>query len=454
MPLKFYISLLFLLAAVQPVFANGDSVTRHSSVNRVAMPEPLSISEIKIAEERVHVSHKDGYNCFEVSYIFENDSDKDFPSIDYGFPIDYLVNSKTSEYGFDVDWIFLNPYEIGWDERLIKDVSFVFNDSVLPCSSSMESVRQARYYDYNNQTLTEQEAFDRMNASSNLGAEYEDGIDRRWYYTAFAMKPHSTATLTVKYKVYAPTITGHLSNSSEFSYYTRLSESNIEEADQRDDLPYVESAPYIVRYLYDMFKIVYDFRPAKHFGNDSAYPLYLNIDLSNLDIRRIEPKTADLVFNQINRFYCLPPSELKPLNMEIWLRPDRSRAHIEEVISNLTIPENEYTVVSEADSVTIDLSQPMFVTDLVCDIDTAQVEWIESYITDAYNTRCHFIYKTRPNVPEEYDFRITSPIILTIAESLREQPNTKRIVLKLHAKDGQTKPECRNVRLLDARFIR
>lgn len=39
------------------VLANGDPVVEFSSINRVANPEPLSISEISITREIVNISH-------------------------------------------------------------------------------------------------------------------------------------------------------------------------------------------------------------------------------------------------------------------------------------------------------------------------------------------------------------------------------------------------------------
>lgn len=61
------------------VLANGDPVVEFSSINRVANPEPLSISEISITREIVNISHVGSYNCFDVTYTFKNESDKISP---------------------------------------------------------------------------------------------------------------------------------------------------------------------------------------------------------------------------------------------------------------------------------------------------------------------------------------------------------------------------------------
>lgn len=181
-------------AASMPLLANGDPVVKYSSVNRVANPEPLSISEIRIVDESVKITHEDGYNCFDVTYRFRNDSDKDFPEIHYGFPIDYLVADEQESAGFRFADKREDIYATGWNDRLIKDVEFLFDSRGLPFHSARESVREAGYkvepYDYVGETVV-------------MDTLTVDGINRRWFYTLFAMKPRAEAVLTVRYKVYA-----------------------------------------------------------------------------------------------------------------------------------------------------------------------------------------------------------------------------------------------------------
>ncbi len=86
-----FIALAFLMFAGLSAYANGDPVVKYSSIERVANPEPLTISEIRIVHEQLNITHIDGYNCFDVTYRFKNESSKDFPEIHYGFPVDYLV---------------------------------------------------------------------------------------------------------------------------------------------------------------------------------------------------------------------------------------------------------------------------------------------------------------------------------------------------------------------------
>ncbi|MDE6396463.1 MAG: hypothetical protein K2K84_04255, partial [Muribaculaceae bacterium] len=55
--------ILALLTVSLPSTANGDPVTRYSSIHRLGNPEPLAIPEIRIIKENLVISHEDGYNC-------------------------------------------------------------------------------------------------------------------------------------------------------------------------------------------------------------------------------------------------------------------------------------------------------------------------------------------------------------------------------------------------------
>ena len=103
------------------VYGNGNPVASFSSINCVKNPQPLSIPEIAIVREKLKITHEDGYNCFDVTYLFKNESNKDFREIDYGFPIDYLIIDELESYSFHHDLYSESIYEVGWDERLIKE---------------------------------------------------------------------------------------------------------------------------------------------------------------------------------------------------------------------------------------------------------------------------------------------------------------------------------------------
>src|SRR5574344_1303383 len=115
--IKILLLITFALLAIT-TYANGDPVVKWSSVNRVANPEPLSIFEIEIVREEIKIVHIDGYNCFDVTYEFKNKSDKGFPEIHYGFPIDYVAANK---YTLSLDFYSESLYEVGWNDNLIKD---------------------------------------------------------------------------------------------------------------------------------------------------------------------------------------------------------------------------------------------------------------------------------------------------------------------------------------------
>lgn len=234
------------------VYANGDPVARFSSILRAANPVPRSIAEISIVKEKIKITHVDGYNCFDITYTFKNSSEKNFKDIDYGFPIDYLVEDEQETYRFTTDDISESIKEIGWNDRLIKDISFTFNGEELPFHSAKESVREAGL---------EVDAY-----GDETDSIYVDGINRRWFYTKFSMNSLDEATFNVKYKVYANSTVGLYSADNYYSYYTRR-EENME-------FPALDM-PFPYRYFDHRFEILYDFTPAKYFGKDSQFPIYI-----------------------------------------------------------------------------------------------------------------------------------------------------------------------------------
>lgn len=178
--IRLLIAVVFSTIAVI-AYANGDPVAKFSSVNRVANPEPLSISDIYIIHEKINITHIDGYNCFDITYTFRNKSDKDFPEIHYGFPIDYLVADELETYQFTGDYYSESIAEVGWNEKLIKDITFMFNGEALTFHSSKESVREAGYI---------VETYEDYNDSIPV-----DAVNRRWFYTTFSMKPKAASNI-------------------------------------------------------------------------------------------------------------------------------------------------------------------------------------------------------------------------------------------------------------------
>ena len=376
-------------------YANGDPVAKFSSIYRVANPEPLSISEIYIIHEKIDITHLDGYNCFDITYTFKNKSDKDFQEIHYGFPIDYLVADELETYQFTGDHYSESIVEVGWNKKLIKDIAFTFNGETLPFHSSKESVREAGYivetYEYYNDSIP------------------VDAVNRRWFYTVFSMKPYANATLNVRYKVYANSSVGIYTDSYDFSYFARKKE---------DSNDIFNNLPFAYRYFSKRFDILYDFTPAKHFGNGAPFVIDVDINLSNLDSPWIRETDGYYYYvNRIERNIYVSAQDIKPIDFTVNFRSDRSVNNIQHLIERFKIPESEFAVKMTADTLYIDFHRPVFVSDLVCDVNTSVINKIHSIIEYADGQEKQYEYAIQDiSGYSKSDNRIKSPILLTITD--------------------------------------
>lgn len=380
------------------VYANGDPVAAFSSVNRVANPEPLSISEVVIEREDIDISHVDGYNCFDVTYRLKNLSDKDFPEIHYGFPIDYLVADERDVYQFNSDYYTESIHETGWNENLIRDVAFVFNSETLPFHSSKESVMEAGY---------EVDTYENVTDSIPY-----DGVNRRWFYTSFSMKPHSEATLNVRYKVYAHSRSSLYSGIYDFCYFVRKFD------DGSNDFG---SVPFAYRHFVNCFEILYDFSPAKHFGDGTPYPVKVNINLSNLENPCFWQDDC-YFFNadSVMRYTYAPAGDIKPIKLTVSYGREWSEAGIRKVLERFSIPASEFDISEAANTVTISFHKPTFVSELVCDIDTASIKEINASVRYADGRQQHWTYEANDR-PGSDDHRIKSPVLLTITDLYHDE---------------------------------
>lgn len=432
-------------------YANGDPVAKFSSVNRVANPEPLSISDICIIHEKIDITHVDGYNCFDITYTFKNKSDKDFQEINYGFPIDYLVADELETYQFTGDYYSESIAEVGWNEKLIKDIAFTFNGEALPFHSSKESVREAGYI---------VETYEDYNDSIPV-----DAVNRRWFYTAFSMKPKAEAKLNVRYKVYANSSVHIYTDSYDFSYFARKKE---------DSNDIFNNLPFAYRYFSNRFDILYDFTPAKHFGNGAPFVIDVDINLSNLDSPWIRETDGYYYYvNRIERNIYVSAQDIKPIDFTVNFRSDRSVNNIQHLIERFKIPESEFAVKMTADTLYIDFHRPVFVSDLVCDVNTSVINKIHSIIEYADGQEKQYGYAIQDiSGYSKSDNRIKSPILLTITDLYqdgitwgeecidfvpqidgfdKDSFKIKRIKLVFDTDSTQI-PLCKKVNILDTRF--
>ncbi len=390
--IRYNIFIALFAFSVMYAYANGDPVVKYSSINRVANPEPLSISEIRILHEQVNISHVDGYNCFDITYKFKNESDKDFPEIHYGFPIDYLVADEQEVYQLADDYYTESMYEVGWCDNLIKDVRFKFNGKDLSFQSARESVREAGFVV---ETYDDGEYVDSIPT---------DAVNRRWYYTQFSMKPHSEATFNVRYKVYANSNTGLYTADNDFSLFSRANEKPDE---------YILNHPMPYRYFASQFTILYDFTPARHFGNGRSYVLDVAIDLSNLTNPWIKPDDDLLIYTpRLERSYYIAAQDIKPINLTVYHSDNRSKNEVERIIRPFIISDSGYNVKTDGDFMEIDFAEPTFVSDIACEIDTMQVTSIQTVVTLADGREERYIHKSQNYSGDQ----IRSPVLLTITD--------------------------------------
>lgn len=274
-------------------------------------------------------------------------SDKDFSEIHYGFPIDYLVADELETYKFIDVSLSESISEVGWNEKLIKDIAFMFDGVALPFHSSKESVKEVGYivetYEGYNDTIP------------------EEGVNRRWFYTTFSMRPYAEAKLNVCYKVYANSFVGLYTDKYDFSYFTR-------EKDDSNDI--ISNLPFVYRYFTGRFDILYDFTPAKHFGDGAPFTIDVDINLSNLESPCISGTDGYSYYaNRIKRYIYVSAQNIKPIDLKVNFQSDRSDSNIRRLVDRFKLPEYEFETTVNADTLSIDFHRPMFVSDLVCDIN-------------------------------------------------------------------------------------
>ena len=387
-PLRFVTSSLLLIITVFSGMANGDPVIRFSSISSAANPEPLSISEISIVGEKLRVTHVNGYNCFDVTYELQNNSDKDFPEIHYGFPVDYFINDSEETVKFVSDGISESDYEGGWHENLIKDVSFTFDGSPLDFHASKESVREAGYVvdDYYCDSL------------------YQEGINRRWFYTLFSMAPRSKAMLNVRYMVYAQ------STTSMYAIIDGLDSYMPENS-------YCQMSR-LKRFMSGSFTILYNFSPAKHFGDGKSFPIDLTIDLSNLDdlwiSKQLDGKGYDGTWyhaNMIKEYISgTPAAEIPPLQFICNYNPAKTVDKLNDLLSPFIIPESEYETEQSEDGITVNFSHPTLITDILFHADSLATSAVNLCIQYADGTTHTSDFKRHGN----YEVTEGFPSIITL----------------------------------------
>lgn len=177
--------------------------------------------------------------------------------------------------------------------------------------------------------------------------------------------------------------------------------------------------------------------------------------------------------NRIERNIYVSAQDIKPIDFTVNFRSDRSEKNIKRLIDQFKIPESEFGTYMMADTLYIDFHRPVFVSDLVCDIDTSAISIIHSLVEYANgNAKRHEYTIQDISSYSKSDNRLKSPILLTITDLYhdgitwgedyidfvpqiggfnKDNFKIKRIKLVFDA-DATLKPLCKKINVLDTRF--
>lgn len=442
-------------------FANGDPVMRYSAICRVANPEPLTISDISIVKEVVNIRHEGLYNCFDITYTLLNESENDYPSIDYGFPIDY-EESEYGKWGFDDSYVTESIFERGWNPRFIKDVSFRVNGNALPFQDALESIRAAEY----------EMEYDTL-ASGKIDSicyDYIPEVKRRWYYTKFGISRGDTIELNVKYKVYTPTDCPLFMNAVS-SYYAKDIDF--------EDLCGADIVPFVRRFFLNGFAIYYDFKKAKHFGDGHIKNLIVNIDLSNLlspvVYKENEWEWKYAASHLSYEEWGIPADSVKPIHLYVKHTARNSLKERQRIIDGLAIPVDEFTLkAANPNKIQIELEKPRFVSEIALNLDTVRIKNIKMLLQFANGRQQTMVYELKSDFEFEkwYGMKpFSNPVILPIVDSYTDRYRQKGkpinslmdfdsdffrvksiILLFLDISKADRQMPYENIRLLDSRW--
>ncbi len=116
--------------------------------------------------------------------------------------------------------------------------------------------------------------------------------------------------------------------------------------------------------------------------------------------------------------YMVNPKNIDPINLSIEHSSPRDREHVERIIAPFIISPDKYKLRQSSNKIEIDFNEPTFVSELVCDLDTAIVKSINSRITYVDGRVEEYIYSQ--TAPETFDRKIVSPVILTITDLIHD----------------------------------
>ncbi len=267
---KHIIAIITLLGAISiGAYANGDPVIEHSAMTVSRTPVSRQIPEIQVTYERLDITPADLYTHITVLYRLHNTSRKKFRNIRYGFPIDWYGTGDSIRYANRDAWTE-SQREVGWRNDYVTDVSFALDGKRLAWKCSADSVlHEAQAWDDLKQLFDSTDNYsayvDYVESGEVDHYDFENRLNRRWYYTTFTVPANSTVELTVSYT---------LANN----YTSSLSEK----CEALHDVIWTYNGKYLYPESHTSFRtntFVYDFTPAAAWGNSKADSMEVNIHM-------------------------------------------------------------------------------------------------------------------------------------------------------------------------------
>lgn len=235
------------------MFANGDPVVEFSAMTLSRTPVSRHIPEIQIVHEWLDIYPADMHTRVHVRYRLHNTSDKDFTDIRYGFPIDWYGTNDSLSFAHRDVWTE-SLHEVGWRNDYVINVSFALNGKSLPWQYSKDSILHKKGSGEALRAMfdSEDDYTNYIEGGDFDSYDFDNQLNRRWYYTTLSIPAHSIVDLTVDYSL-ANTYTLSLSEPTEAL---------------KDAIYIRRGAYYNPREIENLFS--YDFSPAVAWGNGRA----------------------------------------------------------------------------------------------------------------------------------------------------------------------------------------
>lgn len=247
-------TLLLLAILATKAFANGDPVVEYSALTLSRTPVSRHIPEIQIVHEWLDIYPADMHTRVHVRYRLHNTSDKDFTDIRYGFPIDWYGTNDSLSFAHRDVWTE-SLHEVGWRNDYVINVSFALNGKSLPWQYSKDSILHKKGSEEALRAMfdSEDDYINYIEDGDFDSYDFENQLNRRWYYTTLFIPAHSMIDLIIDYS---------LANSYTMSLYgqTEVLKDAIVTWKGTYDNSYKTN--------YNIFS--YDFSPAAAWGNGKA----------------------------------------------------------------------------------------------------------------------------------------------------------------------------------------